>query len=140
MPSSVELGLKVRRTDIGDGRGDADFNAGITLFSQFASEELVQLCIENTIGDELAALGDCLGLSRPIFGISASIIKTQLSPLIAAGFSTSGKDTERTYAMVADVRPTVDCCRWLWTLCFIGGGEIVNFLLRKWVAVWDVSG
>ena len=132
--------MKVRRTDIGDGRGDADFNAGITLFSQFASEELVQLGIENTVGDELAALGDCLRLSRSIFGISASVIKTQLSPLIAAGFSTSGKDTERTYAMVGDVRPAVDCCRrWLWTLYFIGGGEIVNFL-RKWVAVWDVSG
>lgn len=50
------------RTDVGDGRGDADFDTGITLLGQLAGEELVQLGIENTVGDELATLGDGLGL------------------------------------------------------------------------------
>lgn len=50
------------RTDVGDGRGDADFDTRITLLGQLAGEELVQLGIENTVGDELATLGDSLGL------------------------------------------------------------------------------
>ena len=51
--------LGVRRADdnIGDGRGDADLNARVALLSQLTLEELVQLGIEDTIGDELSALG-----------------------------------------------------------------------------------
>lgn len=49
-------------TDIGDGRGDADLDTGITLLGQLAGEELVQFGIENTVSDELATLGDSLGL------------------------------------------------------------------------------
>lgn len=49
-------------TDIGDSRGDADLYTRVTLLGQLAGEELVQLGIENTVGDELAALGDGLGL------------------------------------------------------------------------------
>lgn len=50
------------RTDVGDGRGDADFDTGIALLGQLAGEELVQFGIENTVGDELATLGDSLRL------------------------------------------------------------------------------
>lgn len=49
-------------TDVSDGRGDADFDTGIALLGQLAGEELVQLGIENTVGDELATLGDSLRL------------------------------------------------------------------------------
>lgn len=57
---------RVRRTDIRDGRGDADLNTRVTLLSELASEELVQLGVEDTIGDELATLGDSLGLSGAV--------------------------------------------------------------------------
>lgn len=43
--------------DVGDGRCDADLNAGVTLLSQLALEEFVQLGVEDTVGDELSALG-----------------------------------------------------------------------------------
>lgn len=43
--------------DVGNGGGDANFDAGVALLSQLALEELVQLGIEDTIGDELSPLG-----------------------------------------------------------------------------------
>lgn len=43
--------------DVGDGWGDTDFDTGVSLLSQLALEELVQFGVENTIGDELSALG-----------------------------------------------------------------------------------
>jgi hypothetical protein len=46
------------RTDIGDCGGHSDFNAGVAFLRQLALEEFVQLSIEDTVGDELAALGD----------------------------------------------------------------------------------
>lgn len=51
------LGVGGADNDVGDGGGDADFDAGVTLLSQLALEELVQLGVENTVGDELSALG-----------------------------------------------------------------------------------
>ena len=52
--------LSVGRTDddVGDGGRDADLDARVTLLSQLALEELVQLGVEDTVGDELSALGD----------------------------------------------------------------------------------
>lgn len=44
------------RTDVGDGGSDTDFDTRVALLSQLALEELVQLGIEDTVGDELAAL------------------------------------------------------------------------------------
>lgn len=44
------------RTDVGDGRGNTDFDTRVTLLSQLALEELVQLGVEDTVGDELSAL------------------------------------------------------------------------------------
>lgn len=44
--------------DVGDGGGDADLDAGVTLLSQLALEELVELGVEDTIGDELSAFAD----------------------------------------------------------------------------------
>jgi hypothetical protein len=43
--------LCVRSTDndIGDGGSDADFDAGVTFFSEFALEELVQFGEEDTV-------------------------------------------------------------------------------------------
>lgn len=47
-----------QRTDIGHGRSDADLDARVTLLSKLALEELVQFGVENTVGDELATLGN----------------------------------------------------------------------------------
>ncbi|KAB8343274.1 hypothetical protein FH972_022862 [Carpinus fangiana] len=43
--------------DVGDGRGHAHFDAGVAFLSELALEELVQLGVEDTIGDKLSALG-----------------------------------------------------------------------------------
>jgi len=39
-------------TDVGDGWGHTDLNTRISLLSQLPSEELVELGVENTIGDD----------------------------------------------------------------------------------------
>jgi hypothetical protein len=46
-------------TDVGDGGRDADLDAGVALLGQLTLEQLVQFGVENTIGNELSALGDC---------------------------------------------------------------------------------
>lgn len=51
------LGVGGADDDVGDGRGNADLNAGVALLSELALEELVQLGVENAISDELSALG-----------------------------------------------------------------------------------
>lgn len=51
------LGLGGTDDDIGDGRGDADLDARVTLLSELALEELVQLGVEDTVSDELSPLG-----------------------------------------------------------------------------------
>lgn len=51
------LGVGGADDDVGDGGGDADFDAGVSLLGQLALEELVQLGVEDTIGDELSPLG-----------------------------------------------------------------------------------
>jgi hypothetical protein len=42
--------------DVGDSGGDADLDARVALLGQLVLEELVQLGIEDTVGDELSAL------------------------------------------------------------------------------------
>lgn len=49
-------------TDVGNGGSDADFDARVTLLSEFTLEEFVQFSIEDTVGDELPLLGDCSSL------------------------------------------------------------------------------
>jgi hypothetical protein len=51
------LGVGGADDDVGDGRRNADLDARVTLLSEFALEELVQLGVENTVSDELSALG-----------------------------------------------------------------------------------
>jgi hypothetical protein len=51
------LGVGGADDDVGDGRGDADLDAGVALLSKLALEELVQLGVEDTISDELSPLG-----------------------------------------------------------------------------------
>jgi hypothetical protein len=51
------LGLGGADDDVGDGGGDADFDTRVTLLSEFALEELVQLGVEDTVSDELSPLG-----------------------------------------------------------------------------------
>jgi len=58
------LGVCRPDDDVGDCRRDSNFNAGVALLGQLALEELVQLGIENTVGNELASLGDRSLLSR----------------------------------------------------------------------------
>lgn len=45
-------------TDIGDGRSNSDFDAGVAFLGQFSLEELVQLSVEHTVSNKLAALRD----------------------------------------------------------------------------------
>lgn len=52
------LGVGGTDDDVGDGRGHADLNTGVSLLSKLALEELVQLGVEDTVGDELPALGE----------------------------------------------------------------------------------
>ena len=49
--------------DVGDGRCDADLDAGVTLLSKLALEELVQLGVEDTVSDELPPLGAVIPVS-----------------------------------------------------------------------------
>jgi hypothetical protein len=42
--------------DVGDGGSDADFDSRVSLLGQFTLEELVQLSVEDTIGNELSPL------------------------------------------------------------------------------------
>ena len=41
--------------------GDTDIATRVTLLGQLASKEIIQLCAEDTIGDELALLTDLGG-------------------------------------------------------------------------------
>jgi hypothetical protein len=50
------LGVGCADDDIGDGGCDSDFDTRVSLLSQLALEELVQFCVEDTIGDELSPL------------------------------------------------------------------------------------
>ena len=52
------LGVCSADDDVRDGGGDADLDTRVTLLSELTLEELVELGVENTVGDELSALGD----------------------------------------------------------------------------------
>lgn len=51
------LGVGGSDDDIGDGGGNADLDAGVALLSELTLEELVELGVEDTVGDELSPLG-----------------------------------------------------------------------------------
>lgn len=51
------LGVGGTDDDIGDGGGNADFDAGVALLGKLTLEELVQLGVEDTVSDELSPLG-----------------------------------------------------------------------------------
>lgn len=70
----------VKHTDVCDCGSNSNFDAGVALLGQFTLEELVQLCVEYTIGDELAALGDSTLLSSHI-GCSGAIAMAAVSCL-----------------------------------------------------------
>merc|ERR1719272_473501 len=55
------LGLGATDTDLGGGVGGADLNTGVTFFSEGSAEELVELSMENSVGNELSLDGDLLG-------------------------------------------------------------------------------
>jgi hypothetical protein len=55
------LGVGGSDDDVGNGGGDADLDAGVTLLSELALEELVELGVEDTVGDELSPLGAMRG-------------------------------------------------------------------------------
>ena len=52
----------ILHTDIGDGGSDADFDARVAFLCELSLEELVELGVEDAVGDELSALGDGTGL------------------------------------------------------------------------------
>jgi hypothetical protein len=51
------LGVGCADDDVGDGWGDADLDARVSLLSELTLEELVQLCVENTVCNKLPPLG-----------------------------------------------------------------------------------
>jgi hypothetical protein len=51
------LGVGGSDDDVGNGGGNADLDAGVTLLSELALEELVELGVEDTVSDELSPLG-----------------------------------------------------------------------------------
>jgi len=55
------LGVGSADDDIGHGRRNADLNTAVTLLGQLALKKLVELGVEDAIGDELALLGDLVG-------------------------------------------------------------------------------
>lgn len=59
------------RTDICDSRCNADLDPGVAFLSQLTLEELVQFCVKDTIGNELAALRDSTLLSSHAGGSGA---------------------------------------------------------------------
>lgn len=46
--------------DFGTGVGNTDLTAGVTLLSELSGEEVVELGLEDTVGDELSALANDL--------------------------------------------------------------------------------
>jgi hypothetical protein len=52
------LGVGGSDDDVGNGGGNADLDAGVTLLSELALEELVELGVEDTVSDELSPLGN----------------------------------------------------------------------------------
>lgn len=57
------LGVCGADDDVGDGGCDADLDARVALLSELTLEELVELGVEDTVGDELATLGANLTVS-----------------------------------------------------------------------------
>jgi hypothetical protein len=45
-------------TDISNSRRNSNFNTTVSLLSQLALEQLVELSVEDSVGHELASLGD----------------------------------------------------------------------------------
>lgn len=68
------LGVGGADDDVGDGRGDADLNAGVSLLSELALEELVQLGVEDTVGDELSPLGAVFETQSSVNGALPGVI------------------------------------------------------------------
>ena len=73
-------------TDVCNGWGDSDFDTRVSLFSEFSLEEFVQFGVEDTVGDELAALRDGTLLSghlerlcrSMVFGSRSRIVRRML--------------------------------------------------------------
>ena len=83
----VVLALPQRKTHLSAGVGDSDIAARVTLLGQLAGEEIVELCAEDTVGDELALLADLGGhfcLRRSLGGrresARASVIQSERCP------------------------------------------------------------
>lgn len=51
------LGVRGADDDIGDGRSDTDFDAGVAFLGEFALEKFVEFGVEDAVRDELALLG-----------------------------------------------------------------------------------
>lgn len=70
--------VKRRLTDIGHSGRDTNFHARVPFLSQLALEELVQLGVEDTIGDELPTLRDGgARLCSHIGGVKIGVTRTQ---------------------------------------------------------------
>lgn len=67
-----------RLTDVSHSRRDADLHARVSFLGQLALEELVQLGVENTVGDELPTLRDgSARLCSHIGGLMIGVARTQ---------------------------------------------------------------
>ena len=71
----IRLVLICMRTDICDCGSYSDFDTRVTFLRQFSLEELVQFCVEHTVGDELSALRDSTLLGSHFGGIRKGLRK-----------------------------------------------------------------
>lgn len=71
------LGVGGSDDDVGNGGGDADLDAGVTLLSELALEELVELGVEDTVSDELSPLGAVKG--KPLVKCSVLFCSVSIS-------------------------------------------------------------
>ncbi len=82
--------------DVGDGGGDADLDARVALLGQLMLEELVQLGIEDTVGDELSALGTAIGgvwsAHVPAFGGLGCAVVHRGTPWRGSGAGCNNRD------------------------------------------------
>jgi len=76
------LGVRGADDNVGDGGGDADFNAGVAFFCEFALEEFVEFGVEDTVGYKLAAFGAMLVLAEEVLG--RGMVGTCIAPPWAA--------------------------------------------------------
>lgn len=100
-------------TDVCDGGGNSDFNSGVTLLGEFSLEEFIQLSVEDSIGYELASLGNGTLLSSHLAGLRGMCLcRTLNRKSCVSGAVDSGKQLPETglFNIHAKIDMTLGVC------------------------------